>query len=83
MSKLEKVGLVVSNKMRKTVTVRIERLVMHPVYKKFIRRHSKFLAHDELSCKVGDKVRIVESRPLSARKRWVVKEIIQRNAMGK
>ncbi len=74
--KLEKVGFVVSNKMQKTVTVQIERFVMHPLYKKFVRRHSKFLAHDELSCQIGDKVRIIESRPLSARKRWIVKEII-------
>lgn len=77
--KQEKIGFVISNKMTKTVTVKIERLVMHPLYKKFIRRHSKFLAHDELHCKIGDKVRIVESRPLSARKRWIVKEIIQSN----
>ncbi len=76
--KLEKIGFVVSAKSKKTVTVKIERLVMHPIYKKFIRRRSKFLAHDELSCGVGDKVRIVESRPLSARKRWIVEEIIQK-----
>ncbi len=74
--KVEKVGFVVSAKNKKTVTVKVERLVMHPIYKKYVRRSSKFLAHDELSCKVGDKVRIVESRPLSARKRWVVKELM-------
>lgn len=77
--KQEKIGFVISNKMKKTVTVKIERLIMHPLYKKIIRRHSKFLAHDELNCKIGDKVRIVESRPLSARKRWIIKEIIQDN----
>jgi small subunit ribosomal protein S17 len=76
--KVEKVGFVVSAKNKKTVTVKVERLVMHPIYKKYVRRSSKFLAHDELSCKVGDKVRIVESRPLSARKRWVVKELISK-----
>jgi small subunit ribosomal protein S17 len=76
--KVEKVGFVVSAKNKKTVTVKVERLVMHPIYKKYVRRSSKFLAHDELSCKVGDKVRIVESRPLSARKRWVVKELMSK-----
>lgn len=76
--KVEKVGFVVSAKNKKTVTVKVERLIMHPIYKKFVRRRTKFLAHDDLSCKVGDKVRIVESRPLSARKRWIVKELIQK-----
>jgi SSU ribosomal protein S17P len=76
--KVEKIGFVVSAKAKKTVTVKVERLTMHPIYKKFVRRRSKFLAHDELGCQVGDKVRIIESRPLSARKRWIVKEIIQR-----
>jgi small subunit ribosomal protein S17 len=76
--KVEKVGFVVSAKNKKTVTVKVERLVMHPIYKKYVRRSSKFLAHDELSCKVGDKVRIVESRPLSARKRWMVKELMSK-----
>lgn len=74
--KVEKIGLVISAKSKKTVVVKVERLVMHPIYKKFVNRCSKFLAHDELACKVGDKVRIVESRPLSARKRWIVKELI-------
>ncbi len=76
--KVEKIGFVVSAKNKKTVTVKVERLIMHPIYKKFVRRRAKFLAHDELSCRVGDKVKIIESRPLSARKRWVVKELIQR-----
>jgi len=76
--KVEKVGFVISAKNKKTVTVKVERLIMHPIYKKFVRCRSKFMAHDELSCKVGDKVRIVESRPLSARKRWIVKELIHR-----
>ncbi|MFQ3580978.1 30S ribosomal protein S17 [Chloracidobacterium validum] len=76
--RIEKIGFVISAKTRKTVTVKIERLIMHPIYKKFIRRRSKFLAHDELSCNVGDKVKIVESRPLSARKRWIVKEILHK-----
>jgi small subunit ribosomal protein S17 len=74
----EKVGLVTSDKMTKTVVVRVERLVRHPKYKRYIRRRAKFMAHNELEAKMGDTVRIVESRPLSARKRWRVIEIIQK-----
>lgn len=74
----EKVGVVASDKMTKTVTVRVDRLVKHPMYRKYVRRRKKFMAHDELGAKVGDKVRIVETRPLSARKRWRVVEIIQK-----
>jgi small subunit ribosomal protein S17 len=74
----EKVGLVTSDKMQKTVTVRVERQVRHPKYRRYIRRRSKFLAHDELGAHTGDIVRIVETRPLSARKRWRVVEIVQR-----
>jgi small subunit ribosomal protein S17 len=74
----EKVGLVTSDKMTKTVVVRVERLVRHPKYKRYIRRRAKFMAHNELEAKTGDTVRIVESRPLSARKRWRVIEIIQK-----
>ena len=67
------VGQVVSNKMDKTVVVRVERLVQDPRYKKYVRRYSKFMAHDESnSCAVGDRVRIVEHRPLSKMKRWKV-----------
>lgn len=66
-------GVVVSDKADKTVSVRVDRRVMHPIYKKFITRSKKYLAHDEANaCKVGDTVRIEESRPLSRRKRWVV-----------
>ncbi len=75
--KTTKVGIVVSKSGDKTVNVLVERLVRHPLYKKVIRRRKKFLAHDENnSCKVGDKVKIIESRPLSRRKRWRVIEII-------
>jgi small subunit ribosomal protein S17 len=74
----EKVGLVTSDKMTKTVVVRVERLVRHPKYQRYIRRRTKFMAHNEVEAKVGDTVRIVETRPLSARKRWRVVEIIQR-----
>jgi small subunit ribosomal protein S17 len=66
-------GVVVSDKGDKTIVVRVERRVMHPVYKKFITRSKKYMAHDEANgFKVGDTVRIVECRPLSARKRWEV-----------
>ena len=74
----EKVGLVTSDKMQKTVTVRVERQVQHPKYRRYIRRRSKFLAHDEIGAHIGDIVRIVETRPLSARKRWRVIEIVQK-----
>jgi small subunit ribosomal protein S17 len=74
----EKVGVVVSNKMTKTVLVSVDRLVRHPKYKRYIRRRTKFMAHSEMDCKVGDKVKIVETRPLSAHKRWRVVEILQK-----
>lgn len=74
----ERVGIVSSDKMTKTVVVRVDRLVKHPVYRKYVKRRKKFMAHDETGAKIGDKVRIVETRPLSARKRWRVVEIIQR-----
>ena len=66
-------GVVTSDKMDKTVTVQVERRVMHPVYKKYIKRSAKYSAHDEHNaCKVGDIVQIMESRPLSKTKTWVV-----------
>lgn len=74
----EKVGLVTSDKMTKTVVVRTERLVRHPKYRRYIRRRTKFMAHNEMGAKMGDIVRIVETRPLSARKRWRVVEIVQK-----
>ena len=70
-------GTVVSNKMDKTVVVSISRQVKHPQYDKFIRRTKKYVAHDEKNaCNVGDKVRIVETRPLSKTKRWRVEEVV-------
>jgi small subunit ribosomal protein S17 len=72
----EQVGTVVSAKMQKTVVVAVERLVQHPVYRKTIRRTSTFMAHDEHGAKRGDRVRIVETRPLSKHKRWQVAEIL-------
>ncbi len=73
------VGRVVSNKMDKTVVVKVERLQRHRLYGKVIKKSKKFKAHDaHNSCRVGDMVRIVESRPLSKEKRWVVEEIVER-----
>ena len=74
----EKIGVVASDKMERTVVVRVDRLIKHPKYRRYVRRTSKFMAHDEQGAGVGDKVRIVETRPLSARKRWRVVEIIQK-----
>ncbi len=74
----EKIGVVASDKMTKTVTVRVDRLVKHPTYRKYVRRRKKFMAHDDLGAKVGDKVRIIETRPLSAKKRWRVVEILHK-----
>jgi len=74
----EKIGVVASDKMTKTVVVRVDRLVKHPIYRKYVRKRKKFMAHDETGAKIGDKVRIVETRPMSARKRWRVVEIIQK-----
>ena len=76
--RLEKIGLVTSDKMQKTVVVRVERQVQHRKYRRYIRRRTKFMAHDEIGAHIGDVVRIVETRPLSARKRWRVVEILQK-----
>ena len=74
-------GVVVSDSMDKTVTVRVERRVKHPVYGKFVRKSSKIHAHDEENtCKVGDRVRIQETRPLSKTKRWQITEILNTKA---
>jgi small subunit ribosomal protein S17 len=75
----EKIGIVSSNKMSKSIVVSVERKVKHPKYGKFIKRTSTFMAHDEKNdSKVGDTVRIVETRPLSKNKRWRLVEIIER-----
>ncbi|HNR38346.1 MAG TPA: 30S ribosomal protein S17 [Acidobacteriota bacterium] len=77
--KNEKIGTVTSNAMQKTVVVSVDRFYQHPAVKKIVRRTSKFMAHDEAgACNVGDKVRIMECRPLSRRKRWRVIEIIEK-----
>jgi len=73
------VGRVVSDKMDKTAVVLVETLVKHPLYGKYVRQRKKYMAHDEGNeCKIGDKVLITESRPLSKRKRWRVSEILER-----
>jgi small subunit ribosomal protein S17 len=80
--KNEKIGQVVSTKMQKTIVVETSRRVPHPVYKKIVKRRKKFYAHDEEStARVGDVVRIVESRPLSRTKRWRLAEVIRRAAL--
>lgn len=77
----EKVGIVTGCKMQKTVTVTVDRQFSHPLYKKVVRRSKKFLAHDEKSeCRVGDMVRIEETRPLSRAKRWRIVSVIARGA---
>ena len=77
-----KVGTVMSDRMDKTVVVRVERVVMHPVYKKYTKRRTTYKAHDEKNeFKVGDRVEIVETRPLSKEKRWRVLRLIERPAV--
>jgi small subunit ribosomal protein S17 len=79
-NRVQKVGIVASDKMQKTVVVRVDRLVLHQRYRRYVRRTSKFKAHDDLGSAVGDRVRIVETRPLSAQKHWRVVEILQKAA---
>jgi small subunit ribosomal protein S17 len=75
-------GTVVSNKMEKTALILVERLTKHQIYGKYIRRRSKYMAHDpQNKCRIGDKVRIVESRPISKRKRWQVMEILTKGTI--
>ncbi len=75
----ERTGLVVSNKMEKSIVVQIQRLYKHPVYGKFVKKTNKFVAHDEKNeCNIGDTVRIMETRPLSKNKNWRLVEILER-----
>ena len=75
----ERQGVVLSNRMQKTVVVAVERIVLHPKYKKYLKRRTKLKVHDEANaCQVGDRVSIVESRPLSREKRWRVAKILER-----
>ncbi len=74
-----KVGVVTSNKMSKTITIAVERKVKHPIYGKFVKKTSKFHAHDEADeCSIGDLVKIAETRPLSKLKRWRLVEVIEK-----
>lgn len=78
-NKKQLIGLVASDKMQKTVVVEVTRRMRHPVYSKYIKRRKRYHAHDEQnSCRAGDRVLIEECRPLSARKRWRVKQILER-----
>ncbi len=77
--KKQRIGVVSSNKMDKSITVLIERKLRHPIYGKFVKKSKKFMAHDAANeCNEGDLVKIEESRPLSAKKRWKLVEIIER-----
>lgn len=75
----ERIGVVVSNKMDKSIVIKVERKVKHPKYGKFVKKSTKFMAHDEKNeCNIGDTVRIMETRPLSKNKCWRLVEIIER-----
>ena len=74
-----RIGVVVSNKMNKTVTIAIERKVPHPIYKKYFKKTSKLMVHDEKQeCGIGDKIKVMETRPLSKNKRWRLVEIVEK-----
>ena len=78
-SKKTRIGVVSSNKMEKTITVQVERRLRHPIYGKYVKKTKKFMAHDEKNdCNIGDTVKIMESRPLSAKKRWRLVEVLER-----
>jgi len=75
----ERVGVVVSDKMDKSVVVRVDRQLMHPIYGRTVKKQKRYVAHDEANdCKVGDTVKIVETRPLSKTKRWRIGEVVER-----
>jgi small subunit ribosomal protein S17 len=76
-------GRVIRAKMQNTVTVRVDRTYRHPLYQKVLRANKRFLVHDELGAQPGDQVRIVESKPMSKRKRWVVEEVIKKAEVAK
>ncbi len=74
-----RIGVVVSNKMNKTVTIAIERRVPHPIYKKYFKKTTKLMVHDEKQeCGIGDKIKVMETRPLSKNKRWRLVEIVEK-----
>lgn len=75
----QKIGVVTSNKMDKSITISVERRLQHPIYGKFVKKSTKFMAHDEKNdCNIGDTVRIMETRPLSKSKRWRLVEVLER-----
>ena len=75
----QRIGVVTSNKMEKTISVSVERRLRHPIYGKYVKKSKKFMAHDENNeCQIGDKVRIMETRPLSAKKRWRLVEVLEK-----
>lgn len=75
----QRIGVVVSNKMDKSISVAVERRLKHPIYGKFVKKTKKFMAHDENNeCTIGDKVRIMETRPLSKNKRWRLVEVLEK-----
>ncbi len=76
------IGVVTSNKMMKTVVIEITRTYRHPLYKKTVHSRSHVMAHDELGCQIGDRVRVIESQPISKNKRWVVTEILHHDISG-
>jgi small subunit ribosomal protein S17 len=83
MAKVTKVGVVTGNKMNKTAVVAVERLVRHPLYKRAFKKTSTFMVHDEENrCKVGDRVRIVECRPISKNKHWRLVEVLESTALA-
>jgi small subunit ribosomal protein S17 len=78
----EKIGIVISNKMEKTVVIKVENRYIHPIYQKTIVKTKKYLAHDELGeCNIGDQVLVEETRPLSKRKRWKLSKIISKSSL--
>jgi small subunit ribosomal protein S17 len=76
------IGVVTSNKMQKSVVVEITRTFSHPLYKKVVHRRQRVMAHDELGCQIGDRVRIVESQPISKNKKWVVEAVIKHDLVA-
>ena len=79
----QQIGIVISNKMQKTIVVKVENRYPHPIYSKTLIKTKKYLAHDELEeCKIGDKVLVEESRPLSKKKRWIVKHVLTRSVIS-
>ena len=79
----EKIGIVISNKMQKTIVVKVENRYSHPIYLKTIKKTKKYLAHDEKNiCNIGDQVLLEESRPLSKRKRWTIIKILSKSSLN-